>query len=463
MWGVSSTKDDMDFGWYMYGSSGQHHHSSPTTPTKRFHWNRWILFHYLLPVTWAILIDYKVELAGPFWLKHPLGSRFYLIVHPSIVQLHAKAYKEDSQRNLSTMNCLRVYYVDQHCDRFSRWVQAPAWSYGYALPVFWYQQWDRIATTRITTDGRWCSTHARLGHGIVGGGRRVRSHRPAWKYSSPGLQDWLKQLVPAKAAPLHKAEHTLAHIASTVKVLRLTTTVQFEIATAFRPVRGADNVARGQTLDEVFRLMGIGSLPDRSLAQPHWQRTWNTSTWNVRSWIMKCQSLDTAKESSGLWTFQSLVAILPAYSAEHRTPELMRRVSARHILPLWPPLCSQTSSHAHIVLMNRSRRRTPFDCGTSPTAMSLRSPLLSEEQMFKLLKGPTIDYYFIKFRASNFEMQGYSNSQPMRTLPYGFSPICLSHDLTPLIRGSIRRLKTRQRSLVVVVGFCTESTPINWW
>ena len=202
MWGVSSTKDDMDFGWYMYGSSGQHHHSSPTTPTKRFHWNRWILFHYLLPVTWAILIDYRVELAGPFWLKHPLGSRFYLIVHPSIVQLHAKAYKEDSQRNLSTMNCLRVYYVDQHCDRFSRWVQAPAWSYGYALPVFWYQQWDRIATTRITTDGRWCSTHARLGHGIVGGGRPVRSHRPAWKYSSPGLQDWLKQRVPAKAAPL---------------------------------------------------------------------------------------------------------------------------------------------------------------------------------------------------------------------------------------------------------------------
>ena len=35
------------------------------------------------------------------------------------------------------------------------------------------------------------------------------------------LQDWLKQRVPAKATPLHKAEHTLAHIASTVKVLRL--------------------------------------------------------------------------------------------------------------------------------------------------------------------------------------------------------------------------------------------------
>ena len=71
------------------------------------------------------------------------------------------------------------------------------------------------------------------------------------------LQDWLKQRVPAKATPLHKAENTLAHIASTVKVLRLTTpTVQFEIATAFRPVRGADNVARGHILDEVFRFDG---------------------------------------------------------------------------------------------------------------------------------------------------------------------------------------------------------------
>ena len=298
----------------MYGSSGQHHHSSPTTPTKRFHWNRWILFHYLLPVTWAILIDYRVELAGPFWLKHPLGSRFYLIVHPSIVQLHAKAYKEDSQRNLSTMNCLRVYYVDQHCDRFSRWVQAPAWSYGYALPVFWYQQWDRIATTRITTDGRWCSTHARLGHGIVGGGRPVRSHRPAWKYSSPGLQDWLKQRVPAKAAPLHKAEHTLAHIASTVKVLRLTTpTVQFQIATAFRPVRGADNVARGQTLDEVFRFDGNRSTACRTVRSrsrtgsvPEIRRheTYvHESDWSVSRWTRRRRALVFGLPSPLWWYY----------------------------------------------------------------------------------------------------------------------------------------------------------------